>query len=61
MMDFTATLAPYIYESIEHERDIEANKRRWNARLKELMAADRIKAQAAKTLGRRTVASHGAR
>jgi hypothetical protein len=36
--------APLMYEAVKHERNAEAARRRWNVRLRELLAAERLKA-----------------
>lgn len=41
MLDLTASIAPYLYEVLERERAIEADRRRWNVRLRELLIAER--------------------
>jgi hypothetical protein len=33
-----------MYEVLEHERAIEADRRRWNVRLRELLIAERVTA-----------------
>lgn len=44
MLDVTFSLAPYMYEVMEDERNLWARRRQWNVRLRELRAADRLKA-----------------
>jgi hypothetical protein len=41
MLDFATGLAPHMYDALRAEREAEAEKRRWNRRLRELKAADR--------------------
>ncbi len=43
MVDFTGSLAPYMYEVLRGDIDREANKRHWNRRLRELRAKDHAK------------------
>jgi hypothetical protein len=41
VLDFATELAPHLYAAIRAERDVEAGKRRWRRRLRELRAAER--------------------
>lgn len=44
MMDLTSSMAPYMYEAMEGVRNIEADRRRWNVRLRQIRAAERLRA-----------------
>ncbi len=43
MVDFTGSLAPYMYEALHGDREREAGRRHWNLRLRELRAKDQAK------------------
>lgn len=43
MVDFTGSLAPYMYEVLRGNIEREANKRQWNLRLRQLRAKDHAK------------------
>jgi hypothetical protein len=53
MMDLTSSLAPYMYATMEGVRNIEADRRRWNVRLRQIRAAERLRQAAGSAAYRR--------